>query len=138
MARKPGVFVRPVTPEEGRKLQQITRTSKQPVRVRRAMLASAQGQPVALICRLLRVPESYVRQVIHDFNEKGFAALDPKWNGGRPAKIDHATRERIGQIARCCPVTWAGRGRRGVCRNCGKCCGSTVSPRSVGKPCARS
>ncbi|GAB3205411.1 hypothetical protein [Nocardia tengchongensis] len=45
MARKPGVFVRPVTPEEGRKLQQITRTSKQPVRVRRAIvvLTSAQG-----------------------------------------------------------------------------------------------
>ncbi|WP_431953324.1 helix-turn-helix domain-containing protein [Nocardia lijiangensis] len=64
-------------------MQQITRTSKQPVRVRRAIvvLASAQGQPVALICRLLRVSESYVRQVIHDFNEKGFPALGPNGTG---------------------------------------------------------
>ncbi|MFE7744758.1 IS630 family transposase [Nocardia sp. NPDC057455] len=105
MARKPEVFVRPVTPEEGRKLQQITRTSKQPVRVRRAIvvLASAQGQPVRLICRLMQVSESYVRQVIRDFDDKGFAALDPKWRGGRPRATDPATRERIGQIARCCP-----------------------------------
>ncbi|WP_327117631.1 helix-turn-helix domain containing protein [Nocardia sp. NBC_01730] len=80
VARKPEVFVRSVTPEEGRRLQQIARTSKQPVRMRRAIvvMASAQGQPVPLICRLMQVSEGYVRQVIHDFNEKGFAALDPK------------------------------------------------------------
>jgi transposase len=103
------VFVRPVTPEEGRKLQQITRTSKHPVRVRVrvrraiAVLASTQGQPVPLICRLMQVSENYGRQVIRDFNDEGFAALDPKWSGGRPSKTDPATRERIGQIARCWP-----------------------------------
>jgi transposase len=79
------VFVRPVTPEEGRKLQQITRTSKHPVRVRVrraiAVLASTQGQPVPLICRLMQVSENYGRQVIRDFNDEGFAALDPKWSG---------------------------------------------------------
>ena len=26
-----------------------------------------------------------VRDVIHAFNEKGLAALDPRWAGGRPA-----------------------------------------------------
>jgi hypothetical protein len=105
VARKPEEFVRPVTTEEGRKLRQITRTSKQPVRVRRAIvvLASAQGQPVPLSCRLMQVSESYVRQVIRDFNDEGFAAPDPKWSGGRPSKTDPATRERIGQIARCWP-----------------------------------
>ncbi|MBU3068094.1 transposase family protein [Nocardia sp. NEAU-G5] len=41
--------------------------------------------------------------VIHDFNDHGFAALDPKWSWGRPSKTDMATREPIGQIARCCP-----------------------------------
>lgn len=51
----------------------------------------------------MQVSESYVRQVTHDFNEKGFDALDPKWNGGRPAKTDQAMRDRICQIARCCP-----------------------------------
>ncbi|WP_228835725.1 helix-turn-helix domain-containing protein, partial [Nocardia abscessus] len=27
----------------------------------------------------MQVSESYVRQVIHDFNAHGFEALDPKW-----------------------------------------------------------
>lgn len=105
VARKPDVFVRAVTQEEGRKLAQIARRSKQPVRMRRAVvvMASAQRQPVGLIAKLMQVSESYVRQVIHDFNEKGFEALDPKWSGGRPAKTDRATRDRICQIARCCP-----------------------------------
>lgn len=111
MARKPDVFVRAVTPEEGRKLTQIARHSKVPVRMRRAVvvMASAQHQPVGLIAKLMQVSESYVRQVIHDFNAHGFEALDPKWSGGRPAKTDQATRDRITQIARRCPVTWTGR-----------------------------
>ncbi|MEU4317586.1 helix-turn-helix domain-containing protein [Nocardia fluminea] len=82
MARKPDVFVRAVTPEEGRKLAQIARRSKVPVRMRRAVvvMASAQHQPFGLIAKLMQVSESYVRQVIHDFNAHGFEALDP--NGG--------------------------------------------------------
>lgn len=105
MARKPEVFVRAVTPEEGRRLQRITKTSRQPVRMRRAIvvMASAQRQPVPAIARLMQVSEAYVRQVIHEFNERGFEALDPKWSGGRPKKVDRATRERIACIARCCP-----------------------------------
>lgn len=105
VARKPDVFVRPLTSEEGRKLAQVGRRSKQPVRMRRAIvvMASGQHQPVSLIAKLMQVSESYVRQVIHDFNEKGMDALDPKWNGGRPAKTSPATRDRICQIARCCP-----------------------------------
>ncbi|MFF0493939.1 IS630 family transposase [Nocardia sp. NPDC004068] len=105
MARKPDVFVRAVTSEEGRKLAQVARRSKQPVRMRRAIvvMASAQRQPVPMIARLMQVSESYVRQVIHDFNEKGMDALDPKWSAGRPAKTDQVTRDRICSIARCCP-----------------------------------
>ncbi|MFI2279615.1 IS630 family transposase [Nocardia beijingensis] len=105
VARKPEVFVRAVTPEEGRRLQKITKTSKQPVRMRRAIvvMASAQRQPVPAIARLMQVSEAYVRQVIHEFNERGFDALDPKWSAGRPKKVDRATRERIACIARCCP-----------------------------------
>jgi hypothetical protein len=30
---------------------------------------------------------AYAREVIHAFNAQGFAALDPKWSGGRPAKF---------------------------------------------------
>jgi transposase len=28
-----------------------------------------------------------VRDVIHDFNQRGLAALDPNWAGGRPRRI---------------------------------------------------
>ncbi len=88
MARKPDVFVRAPTPEEGRKLAQIGRRSKQPVRMRRAIvvMASGQHQPVPLIAKLMQVSEAYVRQVIHDYNDKGIDASDPKWKGGQTSE----------------------------------------------------
>jgi hypothetical protein len=53
MARPPEVFVRPVTMTEGRRLQRIGRTARDPVRLRRAIvvLMSAQGQSVPDIGR---------------------------------------------------------------------------------------
>ncbi len=88
--------------EEGRKIQRVTRTSKDPVRLRRAIvvLMSGQGQAVRDITSLMQVSEDYVRDVIHAFNERGFAALDPKWSGGRSRTIGEAIRERICLIAR--------------------------------------
>lgn len=101
MARKPSVFVRSITDEEGQELVRITRRSKDPVRLRRAIvvLSSAQGRTVPDIASLLDVSENYVRDVIHDFNEHGFGALDPKWSGGRPRVFDDAVRKRIARIA---------------------------------------
>ncbi len=88
--------------EEGRKLQRVTRTAKDPVRLRRAIvvLMSGQGQSVRDITSLMQVSEDYVRDVIHAFNGRGFAALDPKWSGGRSRTIGEAIRERICLIAR--------------------------------------
>ncbi len=34
--------------------------------------------------------EDTVREVVHAFNEKGLAALDPDWAGGRPRQITDA------------------------------------------------
>jgi transposase len=94
--------------EEGRKLQRITRTAKDPVRLRRAIvvLMSAQGQSARNITTLMQVSDDYVREVVHAFNEKGFAALDPEWNGGWPATISKAVRERIRLIPRTTPAEW--------------------------------
>ncbi|MFD7594605.1 IS630 family transposase [Kitasatospora sp. NPDC059812] len=94
--------------EEGRRLQRIGRTSKDPVRLRRAIvvLMSTQGQSVRDITSLLRVGEDYVRDVIHAFDERGFDALDPKWSGGRPKTIGEQVRERICLIARTSPADW--------------------------------
>ena len=51
------------------------------------IMASASGTPVPAIARLVAADEDTVRDVIHAFNEKGLAALDPRWAGGRPRLI---------------------------------------------------
>ncbi|MHA6623741.1 IS630 family transposase [Pseudonocardia sp. DLS-67] len=108
MARRPSVFVRPLSMDEGRKLQRITRTATNPVRMRRAIvvLMSAQGQTVRDITSLLQVSDDYVRDVIHAFNERGFDALDPKPSGGRPKRIGDQLRTWICRIARTSPADW--------------------------------
>jgi transposase len=102
------VFVRPVSMEEGRKLQRISRTAKVPVKLRRAIvvLMSAQGQTVKDITMLMQVGEDYVRDVIHAFNERGFDALNPQWNGGHSKTISDEAREHICLIARTSPADW--------------------------------
>ena len=108
MARRPEVFVRSLSMQEGRRLQRITRTAKDPVKLRRAIvvLMSGQGQAVRDITSLMQVSADYVRDVIHAFNERGFDALDPKWSGGRPKTIGEQVRERICLIARTSPADW--------------------------------
>ena len=81
---------RRLTDEEGWRLPQIVRRGKHgSVRVRRAMIimASASGTLVPAIARLVAADEDTVRDVIHAFNAKGLAALDPRWAGGRPRLI---------------------------------------------------
>ena len=84
------VRARRLTDQEGSRLQQVVRRGKHgSVRVRRAMIimASASGTPVSAIARLVAADEDTVRDVIHLFNAKGLAALDPQWAGGRPRRI---------------------------------------------------
>src|ERR1700712_4505701 len=108
MARHPEVFVRDLSMAEGQKLQRITRTAKDPVKLRRAIvvLMAAQGQAVSDIVDLLQVDDGYARDVIHAFNERGFDALNPKWSGGRPRRIGEQIREWICVIARTSPTDW--------------------------------
>ena len=109
------VRARRLTDQEGQRLQQIVRRGKHgSVRVRRAMIimASASGTLVPAIARLVAADEDTVRDVIHAFNAKGLAALDPQWAGGCPRRIGDedievivaaaTTRpEKLGQ-----PFTW--------------------------------
>jgi transposase len=79
--------VRRLTDQEGQRLQRIVRRgSTNSVRYRRAMmiLASAGGNRVPVIAKLVAADEDTVREVIHRFNEIGMACLDPQWAGGRP------------------------------------------------------
>jgi len=49
MGRLPEVFVRPVTMTEGRRLQRIGRTAKDPVKLRRAIVVLMSARPARLI-----------------------------------------------------------------------------------------
>jgi hypothetical protein len=82
MARQPDVFVRKLDPGEAQRLVKITRTARDRVRLR--------------------------RWVIHAFNTQGFAALDPRWSGGRPRRFGLYVRELICRVART-PPQQAGR-----------------------------
>ena len=84
------VRVRRLSDQEGQQLLRITRRgSGSAIRLRRAMvvLASAGGNSVPVIARLVSADEDSVRQVIHRFNEMGLGCLDPRWAGGRPRRI---------------------------------------------------
>jgi hypothetical protein len=67
------------------------------------IMASASGTLVPAIARLAAADEDTVRDVIHTFNAKGLAALDPQWAGGRPRLISDGDIEVIVTAARTRP-----------------------------------
>jgi transposase len=105
MARRPEVFVRELEPEEAQRLVQITRRTKDRIRLRRAgiVLASLQGRSASEAAAMFAASPGYARDVIKSFNEMGFDALSPKWSGGRPRRIGPAVREQICRIAKSPP-----------------------------------
>ena len=138
------VRARRLTDQEGRRLLQIVRRGKHgSVRVRRAMIimASASGTLVPAIARLVAADEDTVRDVIHAFNAKGLAALDPRRAGGRPRLISGGNIEVIVTAARTRPekpvrpfTRWSLRklagylaGRAGRCGSGGSGCGRSFT-----------
>ncbi len=87
------VKVRRLSDDEGHQLQRIVRrgggkTMVSVVRYRRAMvvLASAGGNTVEVIARLVQTSPDRVREMVHRFNDMGMRSLDPQWAGGRPRR----------------------------------------------------
>jgi transposase len=105
VARPAEVFVRELSPAEAERLVKITRTAKDRVRLRRAgiVLASTQGRSATEAGAMFAATAQYAREVIHAFNAQGFAALDPKWSGGRPRRFGPEVRETIARIAKTSP-----------------------------------
>ncbi len=99
--RTPSVYVRDLSPGEGRLLKQRSRTAKHFATRQRAqiLLASAARMAPADIARALSTDESHVRKVIKAFNEEGFESLNPRYRGGRPRKVDPDTAARVVKIA---------------------------------------
>jgi transposase len=105
--RPPEVFVRELSPEEGRRLRSISKRARYQSKRQRAMivLCSANLMSAREIAALMQTDESHVRKVIHAFNEEGFDSLDPDYRGGRPPKTTPAERDRIVAVARARPDT---------------------------------
>src|SRR5439155_333511 len=101
MARRPSVYVRELTPEEGQQLRRLSRRSKVFATRQRAqiLLASDSHMAARQIADVLRTDENQVRRVIHEFNADGMASLHPPTGGGRPRRIDEPTRMRIRDVA---------------------------------------
>jgi transposase len=86
------VFVRALEASEARKLKRLATDGKHRSTRIRAMilLASATEMPAPQIAQLYLTDAEYVRKVIHDFNHRGFGALDPDYRGGGPKKVTPA------------------------------------------------
>jgi DDE superfamily endonuclease/Homeodomain-like domain len=64
------------------------------------VLASAGGNDVATIARLVQTSPDRVREMIHRFNDLGMRSLDPQWAGGRPRRITTNDRALIVKTAK--------------------------------------
>jgi len=99
------LYVRNLSMPEGRKLQGFIRRGTNRIKMRRAqvILASDQGSRVPAIAELYHFSEDHVRTIIKSFNAEGFAALEPKYGIGRPAKFTEEERSAIVETALCPP-----------------------------------
>jgi transposase len=97
--RPPEVFVRPLLHDEAVRLKRLSKRAKHQCTRQRAavLLASNVRMSAAQIAEMWRTDPSWVRKVIHDFNERGMASLRPRYRGGRPRRI--TTDQRIAIIS---------------------------------------
>lgn len=105
--RPPEVFVRVLEPAEARRLKRLATDGKHRSTRIRAMilLASATEMAATQIARLYLIDADHVRKVIHDFNDRGFGALDPDYRGGRPKTTTPEQRDAVVAVARARPDT---------------------------------
>ena len=78
--RPTSMFVRPLLHEEAFRLKRLSRRAKHESTRQRAsvLLASNVRIPVPQIAEMWRTDPSWVRKVIHDFNERGIDSLRPR------------------------------------------------------------
>jgi transposase len=101
------VFVRALADGEATALKSRAKKAKHFATRERAaiLLASNVGNSVPQIAAMWMTDESHVRKVIHEFNERGMASLDPDYRGGRPRRITDEQRQRIVAVAGARPDT---------------------------------
>jgi transposase len=99
--RPPEVFVRPLSHDEAVRLKRLSKRAKHQCTRQRAavLLASNVKMSASQIAEMWRTDPSWVRKVIHEFNERGMASLRPRYRGGRPRRITTDQRQQIIAVA---------------------------------------
>jgi transposase len=99
--RPPEVFVRPLLHDEAVRLKRLSKRAKHESTRQRAavLLASNVKMSAAQIAEMWQTDASWVRKVIHDFNERGMDSLRPRYRGGRPRRITTEQRKQIVSVA---------------------------------------
>jgi transposase len=99
--RPPEVFVRPLLHDEAVRLKRLSKRAKHESTRQRAavLLASNVKMSAAQIAEMWQTDASWVRKVIHDFNERGMNSLRPRYRGERPRRITTEQRQQIVSVA---------------------------------------
>jgi transposase len=99
--RPPSVFVGPLVHEEAVRLKRLSKRAKHESTRQRAavLLASNVRMAVPQIAEMWHTDPSWVRKVMHEFNERGMESLRPRHRGGRPRRITTEQRQRIVSVA---------------------------------------
>ncbi|HEX6509256.1 MAG TPA: helix-turn-helix domain-containing protein [Chloroflexota bacterium] len=119
--------LRPLTDQERRELERLSRTQAEPAAVvarAKALLAVAGGQSFTDAARIAgRRSGDAVGQVVSRFNREGLAALEPGHGGGQPKRYTQTEQERILREVRRAPdrdtdktATWSLSTLRGALR----------------------
>jgi transposase len=95
------VFVRPLLHDEAVRLKRLAKRAKHESTRQRAaiLLASNVRMSAPQIAEMWRTDASWVRKVIHEFNERGMNSVRPRYRGGRPRRITTDQRQRIVAVA---------------------------------------
>jgi transposase len=95
------VFVRPLLHDEAVRLKRMSKRAKDECTRQRAavLLASNVKMSAPQIAEMWSTDPSWVRKVIHDFNERGMGSLRPRYRGGRPRRITTDQRQQIIAVA---------------------------------------
>jgi len=95
------VFVRPLLHDEAVRLKRLSKRAKHDCTRQRAavLLASNVKMTAPQIAEMWRTDASWVRKVIHEFNEHGMGSLRPRYRGGRPRRITTDQRQQIIAVA---------------------------------------
>jgi transposase len=83
------IQLRPLSAEEGQRLQRIVRKGRDAIARKRAVcvLSSAQGLSVSQIAKAQLLHETYVRKILNAFNAEGVASLGARYGIGRPRQF---------------------------------------------------